>query len=200
MEKLKLTKPQEATGEVAEVYQEIVKVRGQRGLVPVWGFFGRDPDVLRSMWTLIKRLKHQDTATPKEVLIGIALVGAQRVGCARCVTTHETELVEVEGLPREWVECLRTYEESHREGKISEKVYVGLSFGEKVAFGKELAPEEWERLNRFYTPEQIFEMAMIALVESCLARYGFVLAQFDESTEWPRDYTWSDKYREVWTR
>ena len=200
MNKLELTRPQEATGEVARIYRDIIRVRGQRGLVPVWGFFGRDPAVLRSMWTLIKRLKHRKTATPKEVLIGIALVGAQRVGCERCVTTHETELIEVEGLTRDWVECLRGYEESYREGKISEKLYAGLSFGENVAFGKELPPEEWERLNQLYTSEQIFEMIMIALVESCLARYGVVLAEFDESTKWPREYTWSDKYREVWTR
>lgn len=200
MKRLKLMKPNEATGEIKKIYDEVVKIGGRGWLVPVFGFLANDATVLKAMWTLIKRLEIEKTATPKDILIGIAMVGAQRIGCDRCITFHEVDMINRESISQERANLIRNFEEEYNKGNLKEKEYVGLKFGEKMVLGQQLTEQEWKKVTEHYTFEQIYEMIMIAWIESGFSRYGSIMAQFDESIDWPRDYMPSEHYGEVVTR
>lgn len=195
-----LMMPAKATGETRKTFDDIIATWGPRRLVPIWGFFGRDPKVVNSMWTLIKRLKVEPTEIPKKYLFAIALVGAQRSGCDRCAKTHENELVHNEGFDPEFVQLLFNFEKAYEEGKIERELYLAVKFGEKIWFGKEISESEWEEFTAAFSIQQLYEMIMLALIESCLSRYGFVLARFDESIEWPSEHLPGAAYRSVVTR
>ena len=51
---IRLVKPEEATGEVKEVYDEIMRVEGPSWLVPLWGFFAIRPKLLRHVWNTLR--------------------------------------------------------------------------------------------------------------------------------------------------
>lgn len=198
MRRIKLVKPDEASPEVKEIYDDIIKTRKGKGwLPPIWGFFGKDPIILRSMWSMIKRLEWSETKTPRYLLVSISLVGAQELDCKRCVNFHQTQLIQRENLSPEQVSRIMNFEESYRKGELSEKEYLAIKLGECVALAKEFEEEEWEALTKYYTDEQVFEMIMVALVESILSRYGTVMARYDESAEWPTEFILSDDYAEV---
>lgn len=197
---LELMMPDEATGDTRTVFDDIIATWGPRRLVPIWGFFGRDPKVVRSMWTLIKRLKVETKHTPKEYLFAIAIVGAQGTGCDRCAKTHENELIRGANMAPELVNRLSNYEKAYEEGHISREMYLAIKFGESVWFAKEISEKEWEEVSETFSSEQIFEMIMLALIESCLSRYGAVLARYDESIEWPSQHLPGADYRKVVTK
>lgn len=195
-----LMMPNKAEGDTRKVFDDIIATWGPRRLVPIWGFFGRDPKVVRSMWTLIKRLKVDPTEIPKKYLFAIALVGAQRTGCDRCAKTHENELVRGEGLDPDFVRTLFHYEKAYEEGKIDRELYLAIRFGEMVWLGKVISEEDWGVFTSTFTIQQLYEMIMLAMIESCLSRYGYVLARYDESIEWPSEHLPGDDYRKVVTR
>jgi glutaredoxin len=195
----KLVKPNEAENETKEIYQDIVNTLGKQGLVPIWGFLGNDPVVLRAFWSLSKHLKVDETAAPKRLLYGIALIVSVKVGCPRCMNTHERELIQNAKLSPEFVDKVRRYEESYRSGQLERDFYLALKFGETVSLGGEITDSFWKELNQTFTQKQLFEMVIIAFLEYCLARYGNTLASFDESIDWPHEHTPSEKYRSVIT-
>ena len=46
-DRIHLVKPDEATGEVAEIFADIKATKGDRYLTPTWSFFAHDVDLLR---------------------------------------------------------------------------------------------------------------------------------------------------------
>ena len=196
MANLNLVMPADATGDTQAVFDEIVATWGPRRLGPIWGFWGRDPKVLRPIWTLIKRLMVEPTATPKPYLMAISLIGAVRTDCPRCVMTHQTEL-RGEGMDAEFIELVRNYEASAAAGKIDRKLCLALRFGESVWFGTDIDEADWEELSAAFSEEQIFEMVVTALIESCFSRYGKALARYDESIEWPSENLAAPELRHV---
>jgi alkylhydroperoxidase family enzyme len=196
MPNLNLVMPADAKGDTRAVYDEIIATWGPRRLGPIWGFWGKDPKVARSIWTLIKRLMVEPTATPKAYLMGIGLVGAVQQDCPRCVMTHQNEL-RGEGMDADFIELVRNYQTAAAAGKIDRKLYLALRFGESIWFGKEIEESEWDEISATFTDEQIFEMVVTALVESCFSRYGRALARYDESIEWPSEHLAAPELRHV---
>jgi AhpD family alkylhydroperoxidase len=196
MGNLNLVMPADAKGDTRAVFDEIIATWGPRRLGPIWGFWGRDPKVARSIWTLIKRLMVEPTAAPKPYLMGIALIGAVRTDCERCVMTHQNEL-RGEGMDADFIELVRNYEAAAAAGKIDRQLYLALRFGESIWFGKEIDEADWEEISSTFSEEQIFEMVVTALVESCFSRYGRALARYDESIEWPSEHLASPEARNI---
>ena len=118
MEKYKLVFPDRASGDVKKIYDDIIKHGGKGFLVPVLGFLANDPVVLHHIWELLKHLEFKETATPKKILIGIAMVGAQRIGCDRCITFHEVDLIKRGEISQEDADKIRNYEEEYKSGNI----------------------------------------------------------------------------------
>ena len=196
MGKLNLVMPADAKGDTRAVYDEIIATWGPRRLGPIWGFWGRDPKVLRSIWTLIKRFMVEPTATSKPYLMAIALIGAVRTDCARCVMTHQNEL-RGEGMEAEFIELIRDYEAAAAAGKIDRELYLALRFGESIWFGKDIDEAEWAEISSTFSEEQMFEMIVTALIESCFSRYGRALARYDESIEWPSEHLAAPELRHI---
>lgn len=187
MGNLNLVMPADATGDTRAVFDEIIATWGPRRLGPIWGFWGRDPKVVRSVWTLLKRFMVEPTATPKTYLMGIGLIGAVRQGCERCVLTHQNEL-RGEGMNAEFFELVKNYESAAAEGKIDRALFLALRLGESVWFGRDIEEAEWREISSTFSEEQIYEMTVTALIESCFSRYGRALARYDESIEWPSEH------------
>jgi hypothetical protein len=198
MRKITLVKPSQASKEIVEVYDDIVKTRGGKGwLPPIWGFFGKDPAIVKAMWGMIKRLEWTETKTPRYILVATALVGAQEVNCKRCVNFHQTQLIQKEGLTAQQVNRILNFEESYKNGSLAEAEYLALKLGECVALAKEFGDQDYESLTKHYSDEQIFEIIMAALAESVLSRYGSVMARFDQSDDWPTQFMLSAEYAKV---
>lgn len=197
MKTFKLVKPEQATGITKEVYEDIIKTWGKHRLVPVWGFWGNDHVVVKAMWDVVKHLKVETTATPKKYLFAISLITAVQNDCDRCVNTHERELIRDLGLTKEFVDAVKNYEESYKAGKLDREYYLALELGLAVAEGKQVSDELWNGLNDCFSQKQIYEMIIIALLDSCFSRYGVAMAMFEDSFDWPEEYTPSAKYREV---
>lgn len=189
---IRLVKPEEATGEVKEVYDEIMRVEGPSWLVPLWGFFAIRPKLLRHVWNTLRTLEIDDGPTPRHLQSAISLIVAQNVGCLRCANYHEETLKQRMGVSQEWVDKIRNFEESD----LPEKEKVALRFGRKVGLGVELEPSEFKALrDHGYTDEQITEMAYIAIFEAGLARHAYVLAQYEDALDWPSEHTPSTFYK-----
>jgi hypothetical protein len=198
MRKITLVKPSEASKEILEVYDDIMKTRGGKGwLPPIWGFFGKDPAIIKGMWGMIKRLEWTETKTPRYILVATALIGAQEVNCKRCVNFHQTQLIQKEGLTAQQVNRILNFEESYKKGDLTEAEYLAFKLGECVTLAKELSDQDYESLTKHYSDPQIFEIIMAALAESVLSRYGSVMAKFDQSEDWPTQYMLSDEYAKV---
>jgi hypothetical protein len=200
MRRFKLVKPNEATGKTKRLYEDIMKTWGQRRLVPVFGFFGRDPDVLEAAWIPCKKYEHESTKTPKDILVGACLVGAKSVGCSRCIVFHATDLTDRLEISQERAEIITEYENSFKEGKLSEKEYIALCFADCLCQGTIFPKENWETLTSYYSDDEIFEIAVVSFFESMYARYGQVMAGYDESADWPEEYRPGGAYGEVMNR
>jgi len=189
---LKLVKPNEATGEAKEVYDEIVRVEGARWLVPLWGFFAIRPKLLRHVWNTLRNLEIDEGPTPRPLMSAISLVVATGIGCLRCANYHEETLRQRLGVSKEYVDKIRNFESSD----LPEKEKVALRFGRKVGLGIELEDSEFKAVrDHGYTDEQIVEMAYIAIFEAGLARHAFTLARFEDALDWPEENTPSEFYK-----
>jgi len=197
MRKFKLVKPDEATGRTRELYQDIMATWGKRRLVPVFGFWGRDPDVLAAAWIPCKKFEHGESKAPKDILVGACLVGAMSVGCKRCIMFHSTDLTERLGVTQERADIIAEYAQSYAQGKLTEAEYIAFRYADCLCEGNAFAEDEWELLTRHYTDDQIYEIAVISLVEGMYAKYGQVMAPYDESMEWPDEYRPSGAYASV---
>jgi alkylhydroperoxidase family enzyme len=200
MRRFKLVKPGEATGKTKELYDDIMKTWGKRRLVPVFGFWGRDPDVLSAAWIPCKKFEHGESKAPKDILVGACLVGAMSVGCKRCIVFHSTDLTDRLGVSEERAQIISEYQASFKEGKLSEQEYIALRFADCLCQGTLFERDEWEKLSSHYTDDQIFEIAVVSLVEGMYAKYGQVMAPYDESVDWPEEYRPAGAYGQVMGR
>ena len=197
MRRFKLVKPDEATGRTKELFDDIVETWGPRRLVPVFGFWGRDPDVLAAAWIPCKKFEHGESAAPKDILVGACLVGAMSVGCKRCIVFHATDLTDRLGITQERADIIAAYQQSFADGKLTEEEYIALRFADCLCQGELFEPDEWERLTAAYTDDQIYEIAVVSLVEGMYAKYGQVMAPYDESLDWPEEHRPTGAYAEV---
>lgn len=200
MRRFGLVKPDEATGKTRKIYDEIISHWGKSRLVPVFGFWARDPDILEAAWTPLRKYEHEETLTSKEILVGACVIGALRVGCARCINFHTTDLTERLGVSQERVDLISNYEEAYRNGALREDEYVAFKFVDCLAQGVPFAEEDWKKFSGYFSDEQIYEIAVITLIESCYARYGMVMAGYDDSVDWPDEYRPSSAYSEVMSK
>jgi len=197
MRRFKLVKPNEATGRTKELYDDIVATWGKRRLVPVFGFWGRDPDTLAAAWLPCKKIEHGESKTPKDIIVGACLVGAMSVGCKRCIMFHTSDLIDRLGVTQERADTIAAYQQSFNQGKLTDAEYIALRFADCLCQGLLFEPAEWEMLSTNYSDDQIHEIAVVSLVEGMYAKYGQVMAPYDESSDWPDEYRLSSGYGEV---
>lgn len=187
----RLVLPQNATGEVKAVYDEITRVEGPQWLVPLWGFFAPVPKLLRLHWDLLRTLEIDEGAVPRHLMSAISLVCAAAAECPRCMNYHQQALIQRLGFSEDYAEALRDFENAP---EISDAERATLRFCKKVAFNEEATPEEFLEMRRLYADEQICEMVCVALFEASLARHGAVMAQFEDTHNWPQQNTPSAFY------
>lgn len=200
MRRFKLVKPDEATGRTKELYADIIATWGKQRLVPVFGFWGRDPDALAAAWLPCKKIEHGESKTPKDIIVGACLVGAMSVGCKRCIMFHTTDLTDRLGVTQERADLIAEYQQSFAAGKLTEKEYIAFRFADCLCQGTLFAPDEWDKLSTHYSDDQIHEIAVISLVEGMYAKYGQVMAPYDESADWPDEYRPSGAYAQIMSR
>jgi alkylhydroperoxidase family enzyme len=183
VEKVSLVKPSEATGEIAEIYEDIRRVKGENFLTPNWGFFALDADLLRHWWGLAKRLQMSEGALPKTLLNGISLVCSAEVNCVRCINNHQTHLIEHYGMTEADVAEILNFENST---KVDAKTKAVLRFARKVAFAEGTTDEDFQALRKHGISDLgIAEIVSMAMLESGMARHAVGVAQFEDCEEWP---------------
>jgi alkylhydroperoxidase family enzyme len=183
--KVCLVKPDEATGEVAEIFEDIRRVKGPNFLTPTWGFFALDVDLLRHWWGLTKRLQMASGALPKPLLNSISLVCAAEVDCPRCINNHQTHLIEHFGMTEADVVEILNFETS---AKVDAKTKAVLRFARKVAFAEGTTEEDFAELRRHGISDiGVAEIVSMAMLESGMARHAVGVAPFENGDEWPRD-------------
>ena len=192
-ELLKLVKPSEATGEVKQVYDEIVADEGPQFLVPLWGWFAIRPKLLRHVWETLKTLEVDNGPTPKRLISAISMLVATGVKCERCANYHEETLKQRLGVDQGYIDKIKNFEESD----LPEKEKAALRFGMKIGFGEQMDPPEFKALrDHGYTDEQITEIGYVAIFEAGLARHAVVLAPYEDGFDWPDENTPSSHYKE----
>ncbi len=184
-QKVHLVKPNEATGEVAEIFEDIRRVKGPNFLTPTWGFFALDVDLLRHWWGLTKRLQMASGALPKPLLNSISLVCAAEVDCPRCINNHQTHLIEHFGMTEADVVEILNFKTST---KIDAKTKAVLRFARKVAFAEGTTEEDFAELRRHGISDVgVAEIVSMAMLESGMARHAVGVAPYEDGDQWPRD-------------
>jgi alkylhydroperoxidase family enzyme len=194
VQKVRLLKPNEAKGEIAEIFEDIRRVKGPNYLTPTWGFFALDVDLLRHWWGLTKRLQMAEGALPKPLLNSISLVCAAEVDCPRCINNHQTHLIEHFGMKEEEVAEILDFENST---KVDAKTKAVLRFARKVAFAEGTTDEDFQELRRNGISDVgVAEIVSMAMMESGMARHAVGVAPFEDGDQWPRDNLPSKFYGE----
>ncbi|MER1967327.1 hypothetical protein [Castellaniella sp. GW247-6E4] len=184
MDKITLVKPDQAHGEVAEIFADIRRVKGDRYLTPTWGFFALDVDLLRHWWGLTKRLQMMDGDLPQTLRNAISLICASEVDCPRCINNHQTHLIEHFGMDADDVAEILDFENSD---KVDAKTKAVLRFARKMAFTEGLVDEDFQALrNNGVTDRGVAEIVSMAMMESGMARHAVGVAQFEDGDAWPR--------------
>jgi len=184
VDKITLVKPDQAHGEVAEIFADIRRVKGDRYLTPTWGFFALDVDLLRHWWGLTKRLQMMDGDLPQTLRNAISLVCASEVDCPRCINNHQTHLIEHFGMDADDVAEILDFENSD---KVDAKTKAVLRFARKMAFTEGLVDEDFQALrNNGVTDRGVAEIVSMAMMESGMARHAVGVAQFEDGDAWPR--------------
>ncbi|MGC1465317.1 MAG: hypothetical protein WA792_06255 [Pseudolabrys sp.] len=194
LDKVRLVKPNEAKGEIAEIFEDIRRVKGPNYLTPTWGFFALDVDLLRHWWGLTKRLQMAEGALPKPLLNSISLVCAAEVDCPRCINNHQTHLIEHFGMKEEDVAEILDFENST---KVDAKTKAVLRFARKVAFAEGTTDEDFQELRRNGISDVgVVEIVSMAMMESGMARHAVGVAPFEDGDQWPKDNLPSKFYGE----
>lgn len=184
MDKITLVKPDQAHGEVAEIFADIRRVKGDRYLTPTWGFFALDVDLLRHWWGLTKRLQMMDGDLPQTLRNAISLVCASEVDCPRCINNHQTHLIEHFGMSADDVAEILDFENSD---KVDARTKAVLRFARKMAFTEGLTDEDFQALrDNGVTDRGVAEIVSMAMMESGMARHAVGVAQFEDGDAWPR--------------
>lgn len=194
MNKVTLVKPEQAKGEIAEIFEDIRRTKGDRYLTPTWGFFALDVDLLRHWWGLTKRLQMQKGDLPQTLLNAISLVCASEVDCPRCINNHQTHLIEHFGMSEDDVAELLDFENSD---KVDAKTKAVLRFARKVAFNEGTEPADFQALrDHGVTDRGVAEIVSMAMMESGMARHAVGVAPFEDGDSWPRTNLPSQFYGE----
>lgn len=184
MDKVTLVKPDQAQGEVAEIFADILKTKGDRYLTPTWGFFALDVDLLRHWWGLTKRLQMMDGDLPHTLRNAISLICASEVDCPRCINNHQTHLIEHFGMHEDDVAEILDFENSD---KVDARTKAVLRFARKMAFAEGLVDEDFQALrDNGVTDRGVAEIVSMAMLESGMARHAVGVAQFEDGDAWPR--------------
>jgi alkylhydroperoxidase family enzyme len=192
---IKMIKPNEAKGEVKEIYDDIIKTKGQRWLVPLWGLFAHRPKLLKLWWELTKTLQIEKGKVDKSLMNSISLVSAVAADCARCVDNHQIMLIEKLGFSEEKVEQIRLLVENRSECQLPEIEKAVLTFALKVGLGQEVGEEDFRKLRELgFGDEELVEIISISLLESGFSRHAVSTARFEDGFSWPREYTPSEFY------
>ena len=194
VDKVRLIKPLEASEEIAEIFNDIKKTKGDKYLTPTWGFFALDVELLRHWWGLTKRLQMTDGELPKPLLNSISLVCAAEVNCPRCINNHQTHLQEHFGMSDEYVQDVLDFENSSTLDPATKTV---LNFARNVAFGYGTTEEDFAELRKFgFNDRAVVEIVSMALLESGMARHATGVAPFEDGSDWPKDNLPSSAYGE----
>jgi alkylhydroperoxidase family enzyme len=194
IKKVQLLQPNDATGEIAEIFEDIRRVKGPNFLTPTWGFFALDVDLLRHWWGLTKRLQMAKGALSKPLLNSISLVCAAEVDCPRCINNHQTHLIEHFGMTEADVVEVLNFEKST---KVDDKTKAVLRFARKVAFAEGTTDEDFQELRRHGVSDVgVVEIVSMAMMESGMARHAVGVAPFENGDEWPRENLPSQHYAE----
>jgi alkylhydroperoxidase family enzyme len=194
VKKVQLVQPNDATGEIAEIFEDIRRVKGPNFLTPTWGFFALDVDLLRHWWGLTKRLQMAKGALSKPLLNSISLVCAAEVDCPRCINNHQTHLIEHFGMTEADVVEVLNFEKST---KVDDKTKAVLRFARKVAFAEGTTDEDFQELRRHGVSDVgVVEIVSMAMMESGMARHAVGVAPFENGDEWPRENLPSQHYAE----
>src|SRR6185437_7753950 len=194
LDKVRLVKPNEAKGEIAEIFEDIRRVKGPNYLTPTWGFFALDVDLLRHWWGLTKRLQMAKGDLPKPLLNSISLVCAAEVDCPRCINNHQTHLIEHFGMTEADVVEILNFETST---KVDAKTKAVLRFARKVAFAEGTTEEDFAELRRHGIDDVgVAEIVSMAMLESGMARHAVGVAPFEDGDQWPRENLPSKTYAE----
>lgn len=189
---IKLVKPQDARGEVREIYNDIVQSEGSKWLVPLWGFFAHSPALLRHWWGLLKTLEIESGSVPKKLISGIAMMTAIESDCKRCTNYHQATLIDRLGIAVDQVDALRDYENSPL---LSEEERKAIRFARNVAFGGQVTADDIRELRAMgYTDLQLTEIVSVAILEMGFARRGVALSKFEDVDSWPPEHIPSDGY------
>jgi alkylhydroperoxidase family enzyme len=194
VQKVKLLQPKDATGEIAEIFEDIRRTKGPNFLTPTWGFFALDIDLLRHWWGLTKRLQMTEGVLDKPLLNSISLVCAAEVNCPRCINNHQTHLIEHFGMTTDDVMEVLDFENST---KVDERSKAVLRFARKTAFNEPMTEEDFNALRRHGINDvAVAEIVSMAMLESGMARHAVGVAQFENGDEWPRENLPSKTYAE----
>ena len=193
-DRIHLVKPDEATGEVAEIFADIKATKGDRYLTPTWGFFAHDVDLLRHWWAIQKKLQKTAGAMPKKLMFGIYFVLAAEVGCPRCINNAQTHLIEAYDMTADDVNAMLDFENSDT---IPDNEKAVLNFTKKVGFGIETTEEDFAALRKHgYADKEIVEMVSFVILEAGFIRRSFTVAKFEDGDQWPRENMPSKFYGE----
>lgn len=131
---VRLVTEADATGRVAELYDEIKRSRegdldDDLSLSKLWHLFGNDPELLEIMWTHTN-YQYDEGPLPFELTSKISLVVATVMGCEGCKFFHESAL-ERHGVDDGTIEDI---EELSFEGSgFTTAEEIVLAFAEKAA-------------------------------------------------------------------
>lgn len=194
VQKVKLVQPKDATGEVARIFEDIRRTKGDKFLTPTWGFFAQDVELLRHWWGLTKRLQMTEGSIEKTLLNSISLVCAAEVDCPRCINNHQTHLIEHFGMSTDDVMEVLDFENST---KVDERAKAVLRFARKTAFNEPMDASDFAALRSHgITDVGVAEIVSMAMLESGMARHAVGVAQFENGDDWPRDNLPSKTYAE----
>jgi len=181
---IRLIKPDEATGAVREVFDDIIATKGERYLTPTWGFWAHDPELLRHWWGLTKRLQATEGEIEKPLMNSISLICAAEANCPRCINNHQTHLMDHFGISGEYAQEIMFFEQSEQ---IPPRWKAVLRFARKVAFGEETTDEDLAALReQGITDRGVVEIVSMAFLESSMARRSIGVAKFEDGSDWPK--------------
>jgi hypothetical protein len=183
--RLNLVKPAEATGEVAEIFADIRRTKGDKFLTPTWGFFAHDPELLKHWWGLQKRLQKIEGEVPKRIMFGITYLCAAEVGCPRCINNAQVHLQEQFDVTDDDLAEFAQFETSTKITNAEKAVY---RFCRKMAFDQPTSEEDFAALRAHgYSDRAIVEMISITILESGFIRRARAVAPFEDGKNWPRE-------------
>lgn len=163
MARIPLVDPDEATGDLADTFEEIRAHAGKVG--NVWRALGNHPATLKAVWDRRQAVMESDVLplTTKEA---IALAVSEANACTYCVTNHSAALRRL-GESDERIEQVR-----RREGR-DEADQALLDFAVEVSTNPHgLRDDDFDQLRKLgWSDAELFEAAGVATHYTALNRF-----------------------------